>query len=52
MPEASLIPFAARIEVAVAAYLEVRDFADENVWRAAFEQEKVNPRFGFSTALI
>ena len=45
MPEASLIPFAARIEAAVAAYVEIRDFADENVWRAAFEQEKVSPSF-------
>jgi hypothetical protein len=45
MPEASLILFAARIEAAVAAYLEIRDFTNENVWRAAFEQEKVSPSF-------
>ena len=45
MPEASLISFAARIEAAVATYLGIRDFADDNVWRAAFEQEKVSLSF-------
>ena len=45
MPEISLTVYAARIEAAVASYVKIRDFADTNLWREAFEKEKVNSSF-------
>ena len=45
MPDDTLTAYTARVEAAIAAYLEVREFADAKVWRAMFEEEKVSSSF-------
>jgi hypothetical protein len=45
MPDESLTVYAARVEAAIASYLEIRDFADAKVWKAMFEEEKVSYSF-------
>lgn len=42
MPDNSLISYASRIEAAVKSYLEVREIANADLWRAEFEKEKVS----------
>ena len=46
MLDIPLIACASRVEAAVKCYLEVRDFADEKVWREHLLEEKVSTLFG------
>jgi len=41
-PMSTFLQIASRVEAAVAAYISVRDFADEEKWRAQFKQECVS----------
>ena len=42
MSSHNLLSYASRVEAAVASYLEVRDFTDENKWREKFDRERVS----------
>jgi hypothetical protein len=42
MSSHNLLSYDSRVEAAVASYLEVRDFTDENKWREKFDRERVS----------
>jgi hypothetical protein len=42
MSSNNLLSYASRVEAAVASYLEVRNFTDENRWREKFDRERVS----------
>jgi hypothetical protein len=44
----NLLSYASRVEAAVASYLEVRDFTDENRWRGKFDRERVSSLIKFA----